>query len=147
MMIKYEPIVRLMMVVFPVLFAARTLVTASWSAPSGPYPLDQTPWFQVIYYSATVTYLYWATIIHKHPKRSTYIGMTLGMVCMYRAITVAEARRTFGPVAYSAVVNWATFSLATLLIMTLSLQYIMASRIAEEGLIPGLEHLTEDLER
>lgn len=126
--IRRIPITRTILVLFPILFSARAFVTAAFSIPTGPFKLGHPVVFDATYIGAGVLYLYWSAIAHRHLLRSVYIGISLGMLCMYRAVTVSTQHEQFGRVIYSAVVNWMTFSIATLAIMLLSVQYIMFTR-------------------
>lgn len=123
------PAERVVLAAFPILFAARFLSTALWSAPVGPI---SPAVFDAIFYSATLASVYWGCVAHRHLRRSAHIGMALAFICAYRAVTVYPARLTFGRVAYSAVLNWATFSLATLIITMLSIQYVLVHQYQSE---------------
>ena len=111
--------------VFPLLFATRFAATAVWSLPNRP---DDPVLFDMIFWAATVASVYWSTIVTKHLKRSAYIGMGLAFLCMFRAFTVMSYREQVGDVVFVGVLNWATFSLATLVIMTISIQYIIITQ-------------------
>lgn len=128
------PVVRWMLHVLPVIYAARTAATAIWAGPTGPYPFQTDAWFQAQYWGATIGYLAWAAVAHRHLRMSVYLGVSLSLLCMYRAVTLIEERSTVGPVAWSTVVNWATFSVSTLLSVALSAQYILVSQGREREL-------------
>lgn len=119
------PMVRVVLVVIPLLGAARFATTALWSTPAGVGVLGEPALFDSIYWSAAAASIGLAVVNRTRLHLSLYTGIALTLLCTYRAVTVFPMRSTFGPVAYSAVVNWVTFAVITLAGVMLSVQYIL----------------------
>lgn len=132
-LVSYHHAVLAILIVGPMMMAARYFAVAAWAKPSGFAPFDTNPEFLVPYVLVGIGCVTWA-VEYRSAWAHAYLGSASALMAMIRAVSIARNEEIPRGSAehWVSVVSWGTVSIMSLLIAILGVQYVVEQRKRSE---------------